>query len=163
MKLIEQNTAHRQAVTGACDLSGPGLKRSSGLVSSQRRHRRTDDNRAKRLHANCEKIRHGVIDQTHQRPSARICQVDGAIHVTQSRRAELRDICFGNYYLDTKSKFSSGLATKWPRGLDNPFSRRTCGRRLNPHTHQKFHFCARLHKAAGLVLYICPGRPGAAS
>ena len=34
---------------------------------------------------------------------------------------------------------------------------------VNPNTHQKFIFCARLHMAAGLALYICPERPGAAS
>lgn len=31
------------------------------------------------------------------------------------------------------------------------------------YTHQKSNFCTRQHKAAGLALYICPERPGAAS
>jgi hypothetical protein len=34
---------------------------------------------------------------------------------------------------------------------------------VNPNTHQKSNFCARLHKAAGIALSICPARPGAAS
>lgn len=47
--------------------------------------------------------------------------------------------------------------------LDNVHFRRTCGATVNPNTHQKFIFCASLHRAAGLALYICPERPGAAS
>ena len=34
---------------------------------------------------------------------------------------------------------------------------------VNPNTHQKNNFCARLQMAAGVALYICPERPGAAS
>ena len=34
---------------------------------------------------------------------------------------------------------------------------------VNPNTHQKLIFCARLHMAAGTALYIFPKRPGAAS
>jgi hypothetical protein len=38
----------------------------------------------------------------------------------------------------------------------------TGARTVNPNTHQKFIFCARLHTAAGLALPVCPERPGAA-
>lgn len=36
---------------------------------------------------------------------------------------------------------------------------------LNPNTHQKSNFCAGLHQAAALALFIriCPDLPGAAS
>jgi len=47
--------------------------------------------------------------------------------------------------------------------LDNIFFEFTGPLTVNPNTHQKFIFCARLHMAAGLALYICPERPGAAS
>jgi hypothetical protein len=47
--------------------------------------------------------------------------------------------------------------------LDNAFFAATGPFTVNPNTHQKFIFCARLHMAAGLALYICPERPGAAS
>ena len=47
--------------------------------------------------------------------------------------------------------------------LDNNIPVRTRSGKLNPNTHQKLYFCARLHMAAGLALYICPGRPGATS
>lgn len=47
--------------------------------------------------------------------------------------------------------------------LDNNFFQRTGGHRVNPNTQQKQNFCARQHTAAGIALYICPERPGAAS
>jgi hypothetical protein len=47
--------------------------------------------------------------------------------------------------------------------LDNLSFRRSRGVTVNPNTHQKLDFCARLHMAAGLALSICPGSPGAAS
>jgi hypothetical protein len=47
--------------------------------------------------------------------------------------------------------------------LDNKFFGSTGALTVNPNTHQKNIFCARLHMAAGLALYICPERPGAAS
>ncbi len=47
--------------------------------------------------------------------------------------------------------------------LDNNFFWRTRGSTVNPNTHQKYIFCARLRMAAGIALYICPERPGAAS
>ena len=34
---------------------------------------------------------------------------------------------------------------------------------VNPNTHRKFIFCARLHRTAGFALYVFPERPGAAS
>jgi hypothetical protein len=47
--------------------------------------------------------------------------------------------------------------------LDNiPFQRRRAST-VNPNTQQKFVFCARLQMAAGVALYICPERPGAAT
>jgi hypothetical protein len=48
-------------------------------------------------------------------------------------------------------------------GLDNKFFEHTGAVTVNSNTHQKFIFCARLQMAAGLALYICPERPGAAS
>jgi hypothetical protein len=50
-----------------------------------------------------------------------------------------------------------------PMKLDNIFFESTGAFTVNPNTHQKSIFCARLHMAAGLALYICPERPGAAS
>jgi hypothetical protein len=47
--------------------------------------------------------------------------------------------------------------------LDNNFFESTGAGKVNPNTHQKFIFCARLHMAAGLALCICPGQPGTAS
>jgi len=47
--------------------------------------------------------------------------------------------------------------------LDSICFRRTFRPTVNPNTHQKFIFCARLHMATGFALYICPERPGAAS
>jgi hypothetical protein len=52
---------------------------------------------------------------------------------------------------------------KGAAGLDKKFFRRTGDAKVNPHTQQKSNFCARQHMAAGLALYICPERPGAAS
>jgi len=47
--------------------------------------------------------------------------------------------------------------------LDNNIFAYTGPVTVNPKTHKKRIFCARLHMAAGLALYICPERPGAAS
>ena len=47
--------------------------------------------------------------------------------------------------------------------LDNILFRRRRALTVNPNTHQKINFYARLRMAAGVALYICPERPGAAS
>jgi hypothetical protein len=60
-------------------------------------------------------------------------------------------------FVTTRTVLKSAVA------LDNNIFERTGSGKLNPNTHQKSYFCARLHMAAGLALYICPGRPGAAS
>ena len=51
-----------------------------------------------------------------------------------------------------------------PAGLDNA-GRGNTVTLVNPNTHQKASFCARLQQAAALALSIrlCPERPGAAS
>lgn len=50
-----------------------------------------------------------------------------------------------------------------PAGLDNNTFKFTGDLTVNPNTRQKSSFCARQQVAAGLALYICPERPGAAS
>ena len=64
---------------------------------------------------------------------------------------------------DTTCFVSSGDPRKRTMKLDNISFRRTRSSAVNPNTHKKFIFCARLHMAAGFALYICPERPGAAS
>jgi hypothetical protein len=51
-----------------------------------------------------------------------------------------------------------------PAGLDNAVFGSTV-KLVNPNTHQKSSFCARLKQAAALAWYVrlCPERPGAAS
>lgn len=46
--------------------------------------------------------------------------------------------------------------------LDKAYFADTRATAVNPNTHQKSIFCARLHMAAGAALYIFPARPGAA-
>lgn len=50
-----------------------------------------------------------------------------------------------------------------PMRLDKKFFERRRPFTVNPKTHQKYIFCARLLMGAGLALHICPGQPGAAS
>lgn len=47
--------------------------------------------------------------------------------------------------------------------LDKTFFSNTRPFTVNPNTHQKFDFCARLQMAAGVALHICPALPGTAS
>lgn len=47
--------------------------------------------------------------------------------------------------------------------LDNIFFQPRRRITVNSNTHQKLFFCAPLHTAVGLALYIFPDRPGAAS
>lgn len=68
-----------------------------------------------------------------------------------------------DHSLGFSSRRSASHARNRAVGLDNNFLAPTGGTTVNPNTHQKSNFCARLHMAVGLALSICPARPGAAS
>ena len=90
----------------------------------------------------------------------RLSRVDGR---HEKLRAPIRGIRRRNHKYNTPAPARARGAGKNAPGLDKKLFRRTRSGKLNPNTHQKFTFCARLQAAAGLALYICPGRPGAAS
>jgi hypothetical protein len=64
---------------------------------------------------------------------------------------------------DTNDAWRAPPVEKSTMKLDNLSFRRRRGTTVNPNTHQKIIFCARLHPAVGLALCIFPGQPGAAS